>query len=102
MRFSRPLAPLLAGALTCLTSLAACAAHQGAATATAVPERAMPSQAAVSDDDFSVAVHDLLLTAPGTVERAARLGAVEARQMARAAARFRARSSDRGVVAVSG
>jgi tetratricopeptide (TPR) repeat protein len=62
----------------------------------------MPSQAAVSDDDFSVAVHDLLLTAPGTVARAARLGAVEGRQMARAAARFRARAPDRGVVAVSG
>ena len=62
----------------------------------------MPPQAAVSDDDFSVAVHDLLLSAPGSVERAVRLGAVESRQMARAAARFRARSADRGVVAVSG
>jgi tetratricopeptide (TPR) repeat protein len=82
--------------------LGACAAHTGAAAPVAAPERALPPQPAVTDDDFSGAVHDLLLSAPGSAERAVRLGAVEARQMTRAASRFRARSSDRGVVAVSG
>jgi tetratricopeptide (TPR) repeat protein len=62
----------------------------------------MSPQAAVTDENFSGAVHDLLLSAPGSVERAVRLGAVESRQMARAAARFRARTPERGVVAVSG
>jgi tetratricopeptide (TPR) repeat protein len=39
---------------------------------------------------------------PGSTERAVRLGAVESRQMTRAAARFRARAGDRGLAAVSG
>jgi tetratricopeptide (TPR) repeat protein len=82
--------------------LGACAAHTGSAAAVAAPERALPPRPAVTDDDFSGAVHDLLLSAPGSTERAVRLGAVEARQMTRAASRFRARSVDRGVVAVSG
>jgi tetratricopeptide (TPR) repeat protein len=97
MRFLRPLAPPLVAA-----GLTACGVHQGATSAVAVPERAMPPQSAVTDENFSGAVHDFLLSAPGSAERAVRLGSVESRQMARAAARFRARNADRGVVAVSG
>jgi tetratricopeptide (TPR) repeat protein len=47
-------------------------------------------------------VHDLLLSAPGSPEHAARLSAFEARQMARAAARFRSHSGERGLAAVTG
>jgi tetratricopeptide (TPR) repeat protein len=47
-------------------------------------------------------VHDLLLSEPGSAERRTRLAAVEARQMTRAAERFRARQPDRGLAAVSG
>ncbi|HEX3772527.1 MAG TPA: hypothetical protein VHV30_16730 [Polyangiaceae bacterium] len=66
------------------------------------PERLGPPTAAVSDEDFAGAVHDLLLSAPGTNERLLRLGAVEGRQMVRADARFRAHQADRGLAAVSG
>jgi tetratricopeptide (TPR) repeat protein len=65
-------------------------------------ERAAPPTAQVSDDQFAAAVHDLLVSDPGSAERAMRLSAVEGRQMARAAARFRARAVDRGIEAVSG
>jgi tetratricopeptide (TPR) repeat protein len=49
-----------------------------------------------------MAVHDLLLSAPGSPERAARLSAFETRQMARASARFRSHSGERGLAAVTG
>jgi hypothetical protein len=65
-------------------------------------ERVAPPTAEVSDDAFGAAVHDLLVSEPRTRERAVRLGAVEARQMARADARFRAHAIDRGLAAVSG
>ena len=78
----------------------------GAGTAVARPatnaERSSPASSAVSDDGFAPAVHDLLLSAPGSAERQMRLGAVEARQMTRAAERFRARQTDRGLAAVTG
>ncbi len=51
---------------------------------------------------FAAAVHDLLLAERGTADRAVRLGAVEARQMARSDARFKSRATDRGLSAVSG
>jgi tetratricopeptide (TPR) repeat protein len=56
----------------------------------------------VSDDGFAAAVRDLLLSDPGSAERAARLAALESRQMARAAARFKAHSGERGLAAVTG
>jgi tetratricopeptide (TPR) repeat protein len=65
-------------------------------------ERVAPATAVVNDDAFASAVHDLLVSDPGTAERATRLGAVEARQMARAEARFKAHSVDRALAAVSG
>jgi tetratricopeptide (TPR) repeat protein len=65
-------------------------------------ERVAPPTAQVSDDAFAAAVHDLLVSDPGTAERTMRLTAVEGRQMARAAARFKARAIERGLDAVSG
>lgn len=65
-------------------------------------ERAAPASAEVSDDAFAAAVRDLLVTDPGTPERAVRLKAVEGRQMTRAAARFKAHQAERGLAAVSG
>ncbi len=83
-------------------SLAGC----GAASATRAPathgERATPPAAEVSNDAFAQAVHDLLLTKPGTSERKIRLGAVLARQMARTAERLKARAGDRGMAALAG
>jgi tetratricopeptide (TPR) repeat protein len=64
-------------------------------------ERA-PATAEVGDDGFASAVHDLLQTDPGTPERRVRVGAVEARQMARASQRFEAHNTERGLAAVSG
>jgi tetratricopeptide (TPR) repeat protein len=65
-------------------------------------ERVSPATPQVGDDAFAAAVHDLLVSDPGSAERAVRLGAVEDRQMARAEARFKARSPDRGLAALSG
>jgi len=65
-------------------------------------ERAAPASAEVSDDGFAAGVHDLLLSDPGSSERAVRLGAVEARQMTRAEMRFKSHTPERGLTAVSG
>jgi tetratricopeptide (TPR) repeat protein len=65
-------------------------------------ERVAPPAPQVSDDAFAAAVHDLLVSDPGSAERAVRLGAVEGRQMARSEARFKARAVDRGLAAVTG
>jgi tetratricopeptide (TPR) repeat protein len=81
--------------------LLGCGAH-ATGPAAASPERGAPATGEVSDDGFAVAVHDLLLSPPGTSERAVRLGAVEGRQMARAAARFRSHNGDRGLAALTG
>src|SRR5580704_10671998 len=85
-----------------LVALEGCAVHGGGKPAITGAERTAPAAAAVSDDAFAAAVHDLLVSEPGTAERSVRLGAVEARQMARADARFRAHASERGLAAVSG
>jgi tetratricopeptide (TPR) repeat protein len=58
--------------------------------------------AEVSDEGFATAVHDLLISDPGSRERAVRLGAVVARQMSRSEARFRAHAPERGLAALSG
>ena len=65
-------------------------------------ERVAPPTSEVGDDAFAAAVHDLLVSEPGSAERATRLRAVEARQMARADARFHAKADERGLAAVSG
>jgi tetratricopeptide (TPR) repeat protein len=56
----------------------------------------------VSEDQFASAVRDLLSSAPSTAERQTRLEGVLARQMDRAHALFRKKSSDRGLNAVKG
>ena len=92
----------LFGLTALLFALEGCAAHGGGRQAVTGPERVAPAAPAVSDDAFASAVHDLLVSEPGTTERAVRLGAVEARQMVRADQRFKARAADRGLAAVSG
>jgi tetratricopeptide (TPR) repeat protein len=90
------------GLTALLVALEGCAAHGSGKPAVTGPERVAPAAAAVSDDAFASAVHDLLVSEPGTTERAVRLGAVEGRQMVRADQRFRARAVDRALAAVSG
>ncbi len=92
----------LALTLACLTSLTGCVAHGGERPPAAHAERAGPASAPVSDDAFASAVRDLLLSEPGSAERQMRLGAIESRQMTRAAEHFRARQADRGLAAVTG
>ena len=65
-------------------------------------ERATAPAADVSDEAFAAALHDLFLSAPGSSERTARLSAIEARQMTRAAQRFKSHVGQRGVAAVTG
>ncbi len=82
--------------------LAGCANQVAPRAPTMHGERVSPPASQVGDEAFAAAVHDLLVSDPGTAERAVRLGAVEDRQMARAAARFRTRAPDRGLAALSG
>jgi tetratricopeptide (TPR) repeat protein len=65
-------------------------------------ERATAPGVAVTDAAFAGAVRDLLVSEPGSRERSMRLAGVEAKQLSRAAARFRAHSAERGVAAVTG
>jgi tetratricopeptide (TPR) repeat protein len=60
------------------------------------------AQLAVSDDAFAEAVRALLAAEPGSAERASRLAGVEARQMERAASRFKNREPRRGLASVLG
>src|SRR5271155_3612554 len=73
-----------------------------AARPPAPSERATPPSPAVNDDAFAGALHDLLVSAPGSHERAQRLAGVEAKQMDRAASRFRGHSPQRGTSATLG
>jgi tetratricopeptide (TPR) repeat protein len=82
--------------------LMGCGFHAGDRPAAQHAERATQATDQVSDDAFAGAVHDLLLSDPGSNERAVRLRAVESRQMSRAAARFKARAPERGLASVSG
>jgi tetratricopeptide (TPR) repeat protein len=83
-------------------ALVGCGAHGAARGGAAHAERVGPATPEVSDDGFAAAVHDLLVSEPGSAERAVRLGAVESRQMTRAEARFRAHAPERGLAALSG
>jgi tetratricopeptide (TPR) repeat protein len=66
------------------------------------PERATVASPEVSDDAFAGAVRDLLASEPHSKERALRLQGVVARQVTRAAARFRAREQERALASLSG
>jgi hypothetical protein len=82
--------------------LVGCGARGAVRGGAAHAERVGPATPEVSDDGFAAAVHDLLVSEPRSAERAVRLGAVEARQMSRAEARYRAHSPERGLAALSG
>ena len=86
-----------------LVFLSACG-DPGARSGARVPGREQPIASAteVGDDAFAGSVQKLLTSAPGTREREALLAGVEARQMVRAASRFRMHRGARGVVAVVG
>jgi tetratricopeptide (TPR) repeat protein len=84
-------------------SLVACgAASSGPTVRHAEGVTAAPVVPPVSDADFAAAVHDVLLAAPGSPERARLLTGVESRQMERAVARFHSHEAGRGLVAVIG
>jgi tetratricopeptide (TPR) repeat protein len=89
-------------ALAAVPFVVGCGARSGVRGPAMHAERVGPATAEVSDDGFAAAVHDLLVSEPRSAERAVRLGAVESRQMARADARFRAHTPERGLAAVSG
>src|SRR5690242_14115788 len=84
-------------------SLAACGAA-GNTGGSRLPngERATAAELEVSEDAFPAAVRDLLASAPRSKERQTRLAGVEARQMVRAAARFKGHASKRGLDTVIG
>ncbi|HEV3193897.1 MAG TPA: hypothetical protein VGY54_25505, partial [Polyangiaceae bacterium] len=94
--------PHFAAVLAFALPLFGCGASAGSGRPLAPGERATSPAAEVSDEAFAAALHDLLLSAPGSSERATRLNAVEARQMARAAQRFKSHVGQRGVAAVTG
>jgi tetratricopeptide (TPR) repeat protein len=83
-------------------TLEGCVSHANAPVAAVRGERVAPAVAEVGDEAFGAAVHDLLVSDPQTSERAVRLAAVEARQMARSELRFKSRAADRGLAAVTG
>lgn len=91
---------LLAIALSAGPVLAACGPR--GAHPVVPSERKSPATPEVSDDGFAGAVHDLLVSEPGSHERKVRLAGVESRQMARALAKFKARTPERGLAAVTG
>ncbi len=88
-------------AASSLVGLTGCGARGGVRGPALHGERG-PAENQVSDDGFAAAVHDLLVTDPGTPERAVRLRAVESRQMTRASERFKAHAGERGLGAVNG
>src|SRR5579859_5726358 len=106
MKSERTLAPrplhtsLLALALAA-PMLVGCGARGGGRAPAQYAERVGPATAEVGDEGFAAAVHDLLVSDPGSTERRVRLGAVESRQMARADARFKSRNPERGFAALS-
>lgn len=66
------------------------------------PERVTVASPQVSDDAFSGAVRDLLASEPNSNERKLRLQGVVARQISRAAARFKQRESERALASLYG
>ncbi|HEX3345997.1 MAG TPA: hypothetical protein VHS09_15545, partial [Polyangiaceae bacterium] len=99
---TRSLHTSLAALVVAAPLLVGCGARAGVHSPAMHAERAAPAVPEIGDDAFAAAVHDLLVSEPKTAERSVRLGAVESRQMSRAAARFHAHTVDRGLAAVSG
>ena len=95
LRFAAPLVALL---------IAGCGAGANSGPGSRLPngDLAMAAGLEVSDDAFPRAVRDLLATQPHTKERDARLAGVEARQMVRAAERFKGHAPQRGLATVIG
>src|SRR5438094_4520967 len=91
----------IAAILLSAAPLIGCGQQRGAHPVVPSERKTAPTPE-VSDDGFAGAVHDLLVSEPGSHERQIRLAGVEARQMARAFARFKARSPERGLAAVTG
>ncbi len=91
-------------ALTCIASLVLFACGPSARGGAKGPGAEHPTAKAtpVGEDEFAGAVHDLLTSENGSRQRAGLLAGVEARQMSRAAARFRSHRGQRGLVAVTG
>jgi tetratricopeptide (TPR) repeat protein len=83
-------------------SLVACGGAAGLVVRHPDAVLAPPGVPPVSDADFAASVHDLLLAAPGSPERARLLTGVLGRQMERAATRFRSHEGGRGLLAVIG
>ncbi len=77
-------------------------ARSGETRAAVAHSEGVAPPGAYLDDEFAATVRDLFASAPGTRDRAARLRAIEARQMARAEARFVARAVDGGLAALTG
>jgi tetratricopeptide (TPR) repeat protein len=98
----RPLHTSLIALALAAPMLVGCGARGGGRAPAQYAERVGPATAEVGDEGFAAAVHDLLVSEPGSTERRVRLGAVESRQMARADARFKSRNPERGFAALSG
>ncbi len=81
---------------------AACGSGRGPATPVHSTERATEAGAEVSEDAFAGAVRDLLASPPGSRERQLRLQGVVARQMSRAASRFKTKDGDRALASIAG
>lgn len=69
---------------------------------TASSERSAGASAEVSDEAFAGALHDLLVSDPGSQERSVRLAGVVGRQMSRANARFHQKKTARALATVTG
>jgi len=90
----------LALGLTLAGSLTACGGE--AVQAPAKHPETVVTAGGITDAQFAEAVHDLLLAAPGSPERARLLSAVLGKQMERAVARYRSHHAGRGLAAVVG
>ena len=100
---SRVVSLALALSFTSLATLTGCGGAVQTPVARSAHEGSAPApNVAVSDDAFADAVRALLEANPGTAERAGRLAGVEARQMARAVARFKKKEPLRGLASVIG
>jgi tetratricopeptide (TPR) repeat protein len=105
LSFAVVLGAFVSGAGGASSMISGCAPATEPRTAASHGEHLAPPAAAVNDEGFAAAVHDLLLTDPAGPERGVRLQAAVGRQLGRAAQRFQARSADRaerGMAALTG
>jgi tetratricopeptide (TPR) repeat protein len=85
-----------------VASLGGCGLGGGARGNARTAESVGPPAAEVPEEAFASTVRELLLSEPGSARRAQLLGGVEARQMSRAVARFKAKKTQRGLIAAVG